>query len=512
MKPKPLPTKKVPVKAHTRTVTVKSTPPPKATTVDPIQQQVDAAQLPQIQQIQNAQSASAQAAKDSATSAQGYYAALANLLTGIAPQVQNIYSSAAGADTAFGKGFANGLAQVQGQTSAEGQNAANLSGGTAPVVPAAGTGATDALYGLGGYLPGSTLEREGAAAATAAAQLPATATGQGAADIAQIAHQQTLDQQGFTKQLQDLAAQVPGLRLQYQSAADAQANAAAKQALDVRAQNLAETTQRQHETDVQRQNRINMILATGIGPDGKLTPRAAAQLAAATGYDPITGKPTARTTIAQQNANTALARAKTTAANAAARLTLAQQKQLSDMYGVDANGNLTLPGRKAALAEWKAQHPASKGGFTKSQLQKIQAKAGQTADEYFNGKTKTVMVNGSPQSVTTQNREPDYQTALREMVAGGVPLTVAQKALDAYWPYGDENKGKVGSDGGPMPYGRPYLNVQMRMTLQQAWPGHQVDPYRKPTSQEVALLAQNGINYTGPVNTNSAVPYPPPTK
>jgi hypothetical protein len=476
--------RKVTVKTHTRQVTVK-TP---AKVVDPITEQVNAAQLPQLQAIQAAQAASELAAKNAAKTTSGYYGALGELLKGVAPQVQDVYRQAAGDTSAFGKGFSDGLAHVQSQTQGEAADVAGISGGAAP--PPVSPGGANALYALGGYIPATTMEREGAAFSSAAANLPGAAVGQGAASIGKILGDERTAQQGFRKNLTDLAAQVPGLRSQYQAAADAL--------------KLKTDTAATHAAEVKRQQDLTYLLATGFDKKGNMLPGTRAKLAAAMGYDPITGKPTASTTIK-------LASARATAANAAARLSLAERKQLSDLYGIDADGNLTLAGRKAALAEWKAQHPASKGGFTKSQLQKLSAAATTDAANFANGKHVTY-ASGQTNEAASVDAIPDYQVALKQLLAKGIPLTIAQRALNTYWPLGNANKGKVDKDGVDELYGRPYLTAQQRQVLQAAWPTHQIDPFAIPTTEEVALLREHGVNYQGPVDHNAAVPYPPPVK
>lgn len=453
------------------------------TGADPITAWVNAAQLPQLQAIQNAQAQSELAAKNAATTTTGYYGALGDVLKGIGPATQAGYSTAAGNDSAFAKGFSDGLAHVQGQTSAEGANIAGIAGGTAPAsANLGGTGATDALYGLGGYIPATTMDREGAAFGAAANNLPNTAAGIGAADIAQINAKQREDQQGFTKNYADLAAQVPGLRLTYGA--------------ELAKQNLARETAANREADVRRQQAISYILATGTDANGNLTPRARAQLASALGTDPVTGKPTASTVSKQKN--TALAQS---------RLDLATVKEIANetglvtgadgkpVLGSDGNPVLTPAGQRAATAEWKARHAGKKGGFTKYELSRIADKASTTADTYRFGK----VVNdryGNPDPTKSVSLIPDYQDALRKMVSGGVPLSIAQRALNVYWPKGNDNKGKVDDHGSPLPYGRPYLTVQMRKVLEDA--GYSVSPMTPPTDDQIGVLAQHGIHYQGP--------------
>lgn len=293
----------VTVKAHSRKTPNKKPPkagipdiprgPAVATGTPPstVDEQVTAAQLPERQSIEAAQKASADAAKAQAVTTQGYYAALANALKSIGPATQAGYQSAAADTSAFGKGFSDGLAHVQSQTQDESTNIAGLAGGQAQQAPG---GAPDALYALGGYIPATGFEREGAAFGAAANMLPATAAGQGASTIAGIGRQQAIDQKAFEQKLTDLGAQVPGLRAQYQAQADAQQNA-------TRSYNLA--VAKANAENVYRSSVLQMqyIAATGVDPrTGKLTPKA--QLA----YDKAQAAITTanqRVLIAQQNAD-----------------------------------------------------------------------------------------------------------------------------------------------------------------------------------------------------------------
>lgn len=466
------------IKAHTRkspskTVTVVRAPgnatgvPARTVPQNPVDAQVAAAQLPAQQQIAAAQAASSQAAKNQAQTIQGYYQALAGILGNIGPATQAGYSTAAGNDAAFGKGFSDGMQHIQDQTGAEATNIAGIAGAAPPTAPT--SDAANALYALGGYIPASTMNREGAAFGAAANLLPATAAGQGAASIRQVGAQQALDQQGFTKQLADLAAQVPGLRAQYQGAADSQANEAAKLAQD-------RTDSANHERDVRIQQQLQYIAATGVDPKtGKLTPKAQLE------WNRVMGG----LAVAETNAKTAQTRAVTGQVNAQTaidRLSLSQQKAYSDMYGVDANGKLTLAGRKAALAEWKAEHPASKGGFTKKQLADLSGKAAKLADLYFYGTPDKTSAGG----VVTKGIPAidDYQKALKLALSNGIPMAIAQRALNALYPIGAEN--------------RPYIPIQQRMLLEQAGLPMS-NPVGAPTRAQAQWLNAHGHSYSGPI-------------
>jgi hypothetical protein len=215
-----------------------------------------------------------------------------------------------------------------------------------------------------------------------------------------------------------------------------------------------------------------------------------------TGY--YNGKPTAATLKAQAataNAAGRLALAKVNANTAIQRLSLEQQKAFSDLYGHDAAGNLTLAGRKAALAQYKAQQTTKKGGFTASQKQKLQDSAAKLADLYYYGKPDKT-VGGVAQVGTGTPAIQDYQSALKLALSHGIPLAYAQKALNALYPMGQE--------------GRPYIPVQQRAVLE-ASPFPMTDPLAKPSKAQVDYLKQHGFTYNGPTGPDLAVTsWPPP--
>lgn len=308
------------VKGHTRakpgsrkTTAVDQNPMPGATAADysgvlspsalaaEAAKMVTAQQLPATQQLNNESSASAAAALASAQTTQGYYKALAGILQNIAPGVQAGYDTAGANDAAFGKGFSDGLAHVQSQTQDEANNVLGVSGGGVQsgqvTGQIGGTNATDALYNLGGYLPATTLESQGAAAGAAAKQLPFTAAGQGADAIKGINAQQVLDQKAISQKLDDLKAQVPGLAATTTHQLSTE-NLAMRQAADLKASRTDATAlqrwvAQKSQGDKMLALKIQSIVATGRDANGNLTPVARARMASALGYDPVTGTPTA---------------------------------------------------------------------------------------------------------------------------------------------------------------------------------------------------------------------------
>lgn len=113
----------------------------------------------------------------SASAITGFTKALAGELGTIAPKVQQTYSQAAGAQSGFAKGFADGLRQLQADTGAQNADIVqNIAGGGQTIDT---TGAGDVLYGQSGFIPASTLNQAGAAATAYAQQLPGFAARRG---------------------------------------------------------------------------------------------------------------------------------------------------------------------------------------------------------------------------------------------------------------------------------------------------------------------------------------------
>lgn len=447
--------------------------------------QARAEQLPQLQAInQQAAQSKAQAASG-ALSTQDAYKALASILQGVAPAVGQAYQSAAMDQDALARGFSDGLSHVQSQAGDQTNQILNVSGGQqqAPQAIGAlgGTGATNALYDLGGYIPASTMLREGAGFQSAAAQLPATAAGTALENIRGIIAKQAQDQQGFGQQRTDLAAQIPGLantaksQLEsYQNTALNNANNLALKAQSARnlaqyrqntvseraqndklkgqlaAQSLAQKGQLAQEgltlkeaqaaekkvmdtlthQDRQSQLTIEQISATGMNPDGTFTVRGRSEWASAFGYDPVTGKPTASTTksiaeIAQGNARIS---------QGDARIAIEQNRAATARFNAETSRY------KATLS--KQPKP------TYNEIQTYKASASSIAENSFKGSVQSAKTpafssttKGDPNGWSEQNGTTyinhyppiDYNTALDHMIQSKVPLGLALSNLNKWF-------------------------------------------------------------------------------
>ena len=193
-----------------------------------------------------------------------WYSALAEAMKSVAPQIQGIYHQGASAIGALGAGFSDAEGAVQASEHAENSDFLNRvvgapSGAVDAVNAAAGgEGAQDVLYGLGGYIPASTMEREGAGFAAAASFLPQTMLGQGALNEMDLGADFREGDQEFIDRIAAVKAKVPGLR-------------------DEILQQLIENMRAERALDIQ---------------EGYLGNTERSTTAELTGYDPVTGLPT----------------------------------------------------------------------------------------------------------------------------------------------------------------------------------------------------------------------------
>jgi septum formation inhibitor MinC len=144
-------------------------------------------------------------ARTDAARRQAFIQSLTGTVAGMAqqyaPAVQSVYSNAAGQEDLFAKGYSDAFRAAQNAQAAKTNALLQQSGAPQAQMAPGDTGAADALYGIYGVNPASTLGTTGAAFASAAAQLPTTTA---------LAGQQfgLAAQQTNAKTLQDLADQL----------------------------------------------------------------------------------------------------------------------------------------------------------------------------------------------------------------------------------------------------------------------------------------------------------------
>jgi hypothetical protein len=151
-------------------------------------QRVDAILNPQLEAEQRAYEEAQRQAYEQwvreQQSIQGYAQAAASMAAPIAGQVQGGYQQAADFQKTLGQAFSAGFRDAVNGTASQ-ANALLAQQGSPQQVTSAGVPGGDVLFGTGGFIPASTLSREGAAFGAAAAMLPATFMGQGQQMIGQ---------------------------------------------------------------------------------------------------------------------------------------------------------------------------------------------------------------------------------------------------------------------------------------------------------------------------------------
>jgi cell wall-associated NlpC family hydrolase len=136
--------------------------------------QIAAAERPILQDIQAERAANLARARQQ----MGFAKAAAALEQGIAPRVQDTYTNAANADAGYARGLGSNVqADINQRSDANNAFLAKMGTPAAGLHQAADVGGT--AYGLQGYIPASTLQREGAAFGSAAEMLPADTLRQG---------------------------------------------------------------------------------------------------------------------------------------------------------------------------------------------------------------------------------------------------------------------------------------------------------------------------------------------
>jgi hypothetical protein len=329
------------------------------------QELANQALAPVLAEIQRQQAEERRRAQQAQQHAQATAGGLAQVLGGIAPQTQATYKAAGDSTAAYAKGFSAAAAGDSNAT-AQGLNdiLARTNGGPQQV-QAAGSNMGDVLYGLGGFIPGSSLAREGAAFTAAAQNLPATALRQGFSQAGQIGLQSQEKLTQLEALLRGEKAKLPGLTN------------------DIRAQQAEQSTK-------DRAQRLNELLAVeNLGVDK------------------------AQLQINQQNADTSRLSAQLTAEqNRFNRILDRAQLELDqDEFGL------------AVQTERRLSKPEKKGGFTKKEKRDLQEIAFGTAEDDFRGYTQD--------DGTVVPPRPPVAT-LRDLIASGVPFSVAMKAIQRF--------------------------------------------------------------------------------
>jgi hypothetical protein len=243
------------------------------------------------------------------------------------------------------------------------------------------TGGAGALQQTGGTIPGQFLAEEKASRLGYLRTLPFAAGAEGQRALRQSLWQDSQALQGFEDQRGQLAARAP--ELYQQAVSQAQAQEAAARDFELKQQALA----------------VNQQIAR-------------AQL----------GLKAVGVRQGQARVNQGAARLKLQALQNDRNFQLGLQR-----LGIQ-EGGLRL---RAAMSQAKLSASAKNGGYTQSQRMSLRRQAGKIADEAFNGVPST-QTDASGQTVHGTIHYT-YQEAMRRMLAAGIPLTMAQAALNSFW-------------------------------------------------------------------------------
>jgi murein DD-endopeptidase MepM/ murein hydrolase activator NlpD len=145
-------------------------PPPRQ---DPLLAQLAAIFGPQQKNLNQQITSEQQRGAQQAAQQQALMQAFAKWYGARAPQqIQQIYGTAATQQTGFAKGFSDGMKIARDQTAGEANKIIGNAGGPEGQMIKSSSAGSDVLYGLGGFIPGSTLSTQGAAFGAAAALMP----------------------------------------------------------------------------------------------------------------------------------------------------------------------------------------------------------------------------------------------------------------------------------------------------------------------------------------------------
>jgi hypothetical protein len=328
----------------------------------------------------NRQAALAEAAAQ-AQGIQGFSQAAAQQVAPIGGQVQDGYQEAAGRTQQYSKGYSIGMQMALGNSANE-TNAFLAKNGSPlgqQIGPGVANAAADVLYGTTGAIPAGGLEREGAAFGAAASLLPATMLGRGQQLQAESQRAAQKTDKEFLADIAELEAQRPG--------------AIQKAVLELRDLRNKERGQRLDEQIA--------IEKLGISK--------------------------ANLGLAGQRVQISAANANTSRYNANLRKLQNDRQWQATMkrLGLQEEG---LDLRAAELEARLKQPKGSKKGFTTKQLRDLQQQAFDTARDDFEG------YDPATEKTDKKNQRRPIET-LRDLLAAGVPFSVAMKAIKRYWPH-----------------------------------------------------------------------------
>lgn len=216
-RPLPLPKKKAPVVRRPPTTAGRPVPvnPWAATSQEDIDAQAtsraNSALLPERQMIERQRALAAARSLADQSAIMGLGQAAGQMLQGIGPAMQQGYQQAAGEIGGLAQGFSGELAGRMAQGAGANADFAQAQGQVAGQGPDP-TAMKDVSYGLGGFIPGTSFEEQGAAAGAWGAQQKGVTALQMRDDLERALAQGKIDDQQFESQLVELAGKFPELR------------------------------------------------------------------------------------------------------------------------------------------------------------------------------------------------------------------------------------------------------------------------------------------------------------
>jgi hypothetical protein len=321
---------------------------------------------------------------------QGYAQASAAMLAPIGPQVQQGYADAGQRTANFSKGYSVGMQMVQQQAANESNRLLAQNNAPAGQMQQVTADAADVLYGTTGVIPATSLEREGAAFGSAAAQLPATAIERGRISLQDLHRQAEEGDREFAAALREVEAKRPGIV--QEALADLRQQQGQARALDLNERIAAE------ELGLDRQNQAFN--------------QAARTESLAQGRD--------RVAIQRQNA--------------------AERRLQNDRQWQRDIAKLDLEEGRLSVARAREARLRS-GGFKPAERRKLRKDAAELVELFYYGKPAEQRFNSRTQEwedvPNTRVKELTYWDALKRLISRGIPYTIARNTLDRYYRPGE---------------------------------------------------------------------------
>lgn len=357
-----------------------------STSVDPLYTQAvaqaKAALAAETAPVQSEQAASDAQFQQRQTDATGVAAALSKLLQPIGPAVNGEYQTAAQNQELAANGFSQGMQDaLKGNT--DNLNAMLSRLNSPAQLDSHASQAGDVLYGLGGFNPGTTFSKQGAAFGAAADLQAGDAILKGQENVKSLQAQAIVADKGFQNKIAEMAGKLPG---------DVQTNYDHLQTIALNDAKFRESVRKDNIDQAYKQANLKLSEAK---------------------YS---------TSIGEFNAKQKLAYDK-----------LAQQQFNSNRDYQIKLANLGIAQARLQQTIMQNSLKAANGGLSKAAVTKYTSVAQAIAMKSYYGVTKVTTVGGVPKS-TANVGNVTYSEALQNILQKGVPVQIALDALDRVYP------------------------------------------------------------------------------